>query len=111
MWAVIFSALSVVVCILCFLVSLSSVRTVTRASELPERRLRSVELQIESMKVSTDETIRMLTELANRVKMQKVRNIVHHTGGSLGEPDARADPEGWRSWKNSQLRAGQYNKG
>jgi len=52
-----------------------------------------------------------LVLLANRLKMTKVRNAITHVDRDKGgEPDAKSDPEGWRAWKNAQLRTGVFNQ-
>jgi len=68
-------------------------------------------LAAQSLETRLSELEQTLSLVANRVKMTKVRNAVTHTDRDKGgEPDANSDPEAWRAWKNSQLRAGQYNQ-
>jgi hypothetical protein len=52
----------------------------------------------------------IVANLANQVKMTKVRKALTHTDKSAqGEPDPKTDPEAWRAWMNAKLRSGQYN--
>ena len=74
-----------------------------RLQSLPVSRLLSLDKSVQ-------DTQEVLAELAQRVKMMKVRSAVNHVRrGDQGEPDARLDPEAWRNWKNAQLRAGEFN--
>ena len=106
MWPVFFSVLSVVLSGFCFLVACFAARAASRARELPQERLRCVESRTESLVASLNDLQSTMEVLANRVKMQRVRNFAMHAVGSDGEPDARIDPEAWRAWKNKQLRTG-----
>jgi hypothetical protein len=88
-----------------------SVRSVNRVVEL-QRALSALQpFQAQSLEARLSECEQVLSMLANRVKMTKVRNVVTHMDrDNGGEPDAKSDPERWRAWKNAQLRAGQYNQ-
>lgn len=67
-------------------------------------------LAAQSLETRLSELESTLSVVANRVKMTKVRNAATHLErDKTGEPDAKSDPEGWRAWKNAQLRAGIYN--
>lgn len=106
MWSVIFSVSSVVIALLSLAVAFFAARIASHARELPQARLRSVESRTESLVASLNDLQSTMEVLANRVKMQRVRNFAMHAVKSDGEPDAATDPEGWRAWKNAQLRAG-----
>jgi len=81
-----------------------------RVRELQDRLTVLPWSQLQSLASSLTDTQETLAELAQRVKMMKVRNAVRHTDrDNDGEPDAKSDPERWRTWKNAQLRAGQFN--
>jgi len=82
-------------------------------------RVRGLQVRYARLRASDSESLQQqlrdlsetVEQLANRVKMMKVRNAINHVNGpgSRGEPDARLDPEGWRAWKNSQLKTGVVN--
>jgi len=105
MWIVIFSALSVALSICALLVGLFAVKRASRVAGLPQARLHSVELRLASVESSLPEIQTTISTVANSVKMARIRSASLHAVGSLGEPDARTDPEGWRAWMNAQLRA------
>lgn len=89
---------------------LFAARIAARVQELADQLQRLPVSQLQSLAKSVTETQDVLSELAQRVKMMKVRNAVHHVKrGESDEPDARLDPEAWRRWKNAQLRAGEFN--
>lgn len=112
MWSVISSVLSVLACFLSIAAVFYSARSVTVSRELLDQSSRLPASRISSLETSLADTQDALQAVANRVKMQRVRNIADHaTGprtkvGSSGEPDAATDPEGWRNWMNAQLRLG-----
>jgi hypothetical protein len=65
---------------------------------------------VQSLQTSLEETQSALEHLANRVKMQRVRNATDHaTGngkaklGADGLPDPYTDPDGWRKAMNAKL--------
>lgn len=106
MWLGIFSALSVSLCILCALVAIYAARTATRAPESLEQRLHSVELQQRSSTTSLTELSTELEALAQRVKMQRVRNATNHASRGNGAPDPYSDPDAWRQAMNRRLAFG-----
>lgn len=111
MWIAIFSALSAIVCLGCLVGTLFAARNASHAQESLRRRLRSCESTTQSVITSQAEWQEVVANLANQVKMTKVRKALNHTDRDKGgEPDAKSDPEGWRAWKNAQLRAGVYNQ-
>lgn len=90
---------------------LFAARIAVRVQGLADQLQRLPVSQLLSLAKSVTETQDVLSELAQRVKMMKVRNAVNHVKrGDTDEPDARLDPEGWRRWKNAQLRAGEFNQ-
>jgi hypothetical protein len=106
MWIVIFSVSSVVIALLSLAAASFAVRIARQGAELPQERLRSVESRTESLVASLNDMQVTMEVIANRVKMQRVRNTAMHAVASAGEPDSRTDPEAWRAWKNAQLRTG-----
>lgn len=107
MWVAIFCALSVAISLLSLAVAFSAAKNVNHALASPHLRVDYSALQLQSLKDSLAEQAEALEQLANRVKMQRVRTATSHVrdaAGSRGEPDPHADPEGWRAWKNAQLR-------
>jgi len=111
MWPAISSVLSV----LAFFLSLGAIffaaRSAIAARELLDQNSRLPVSRINSLETSLQDTQDALAAVANRVKMQRVRAAADHAikkdkVGSSGEPDPRTDPEGWRTWMNSQLRIG-----
>jgi TolA-binding protein len=75
----------------------------TADAESLRKRLRSCESRIESISNSVEEQTATLTELANRVKMQRVRNVVNHAAGSSGEPDPYKNPDEWRAMMTRKI--------
>lgn len=103
-------ALSVVALVFSLLTGLLLARVASRVQELRDLVARLPVSRLESLAASQAELAETMEQLANRVKMQRVRNAANHaTGVRSGEPDARTDPEGWRAWKNAQLRTGVVN--
>jgi len=107
MWTVIFSVLIA----LSLSASLGAIylaaRSAARASELQRafRHFKPLEAQSVVQRLSELEETQSL--MANRLKMMRVRAAVTHTDRDKGgEPDPASDPEGWRAWKNRQLRTG-----
>lgn len=111
MWTVISCVLSAAIALACASVSVFAALRASRASELPQGKLRSVESRLASIEGSLPEMQTAMEVVANRVKMQRVRTAATHAAGSTGEPDPRQDPEGWRTWKNAQLHAARFNQG
>ena len=119
MWSVIFCALSAVVSGLAVLSCASSARNAQVASESLREELvlsrslsASSSVSLKNLKSTHEELALVVEDLANRIKMQRVRTISSHAersardgGRQPGEPDGRTDPEGWRRWRNEQLYA------
>ena len=106
MWTVILCVSSVALSSLSLAVALFAVQRAKAGAESLPGKLRSLPSRVESLEDSLAETQLALAEVANRVKMQKVRNAANHVKRETGEPDAASDPEAWRAWKNKQLRGG-----
>jgi hypothetical protein len=107
-----FSTVAIVISLLLSLAGLLLVaRVAGRVQELRDQFARLPVSRLESLAASQAELAETMETLANRVKMQRVRTAAMHATklGSGGEPDARTDPEGWRAWKNAQLRTGVVN--
>jgi hypothetical protein len=110
MWHVIFNVLTVLSLLSSIVAIFCSARNAVRVSELRQAWTHYVPSVSRSLETRLSELEDAVAVVANRVKMTKVRNAATHTDRDKGgEPDARLDPEGWRTWKNAQLRAGQYN--
>lgn len=109
MWTYILLASSAGLAVLSLILALFAVRIAVRAQAWPAASEAYAKSQLQSLRDSIKEQAEALETLANRYKMQKVRNVIEHGRGSQGEPDARRDPEGWRAWKNHQLRSGSSN--
>lgn len=116
-WTVFFTAFAVIASALFCLVALLSAIRARHATASSARRLRLLELHTESLTESVTQMQVELLRIANSKKMTDVRMATEHTSKSKrltsvinSEPDVTADPEGWRAWKNSQLRAGVYNQ-
>jgi hypothetical protein len=60
--------------------------------------------RLDSLERSIGELGSALQEVANRVKMQKVRNAANHVREN-GVPDPYAQPDEWRRYMNKQLRS------
>lgn len=111
MWTVIFSVLIALSLAASLAATLWAVRNAAAVQELQLRFANFRTLDAQSLEQRLNEFESTLSVLANRLKMTKVRNAVTHVDrDKSAEPDARSDPEAWRAWKNSQLRAGVFNQ-
>lgn len=107
-----FSASSVALAILSLILSAWSVRRATRAVELPRAKLRSIESRTESLESSVSEWSQIVTDLANSVKMQRVRAAAKLSSSDRRTdalPDPYKDPEGWRNAMNKRISAAKFN--
>lgn len=104
MWESTSSVLSVLSFILSIAACLFAARRVTRQPELQARWRSSTELRLSSLETSRDELSQNLADLANRVKMMRVRTTIAHPG-KQGEifPDPYKDPDGWRKQMNARI--------
>jgi len=78
MWTPIFFALLAVLCMCSILLSLYAVRFATRRTASPLAKLHAAELRLQFLEQSQNETADALQVVANRVKMQRVRNAANH---------------------------------
>jgi len=109
MWIVFFSVLSAGSCILSIAAAIYAARIATRGPESQERKLHSVELQQDSLRTSLKDISIELEALAQRVKMQRVRNATNHATTGKSSPDAYTEPDRWRSEMNKRLAFGKLN--
>lgn len=111
MWTVIFFVSIALVCVLCAISTVINARDAYQGLESQRRRLTSIESGMQSIITSHESWQEVVADLANSMKMAKVRRgLKSNTSSANGEPDPKSDPEGWRTWKNAQLRAGQFNQ-
>jgi hypothetical protein len=103
MWAVIFCALSALGSIGCLLAALSLARRAKVAAELPHQKVRSVESRLLLLERSLNDQQELLTELANKVKMTKLRNVVRHGSNGAADPDPYSQPDEWRKMMGKRL--------
>ena len=111
MWTVISSVLIA----LSFTGSLAAIylaaQNAARVWELQQALAAFKPLAAQSLETRLSECESTLSIVANRVKMTRVRTAATHLERDKGgEPDAKSDPEAWRTWKNAQLRARQFNQ-
>jgi uncharacterized protein YlxW (UPF0749 family) len=107
MWLADFSnVLSVLSFIVSLAAALFAARTATAARELRDRAMRYPTSRIESLQESLHSTQEELHNLANRVKMMKVRRAADHIRDDAPvsrDPDPHKEPDRWREWMNSKL--------
>jgi uncharacterized protein YlxW (UPF0749 family) len=106
----VFSVLTVVICTLCLLGCVFVVRNASHVTESQEAAKPSVERRLELLSESLKSTQDELEHLAQKVKMQRVRNATDHAtrtngGGSgrNGEPDPYSQPDEWRRMMEDKL--------
>jgi CRP-like cAMP-binding protein len=110
MWTVISNVLIVSSLLVSLVAIFLAARSVVAVSELRQAWLVLRPLDSKSFETRLHEAESALSLLANRVKMQKVRNAITHVERDKGgEPDAKSDPEAWRAWMNAQLRIAPRN--
>ena len=73
-----FCASLAILCVWSVLRAHSAARIAAQATEFPRAELRSFELRLQSMSECLTQTDEALKVLANRVKMQRVRNAANH---------------------------------
>jgi len=99
----IFNVLSVVAFFLSLAGLLFSARSAIRVQELRDRLAVLPLSRLNSLETSLADTQDALAEVANRVKMMKVRNASSHVRGNNADPDPHTDPDAWRRVMNSKL--------
>lgn len=104
MWLVISSALTALVATSSLVLSLLAVRRANRALASPPVKLRSVELRLQSAEDLASEHTQAITDLANRLKMMKVRKASAH-GSKVDDetPDPYTQADEWRKMMNKRL--------
>lgn len=98
-----FSVLSVVAFILSCAALYSGVRIATVVRELLRQKAPYSPSRVESLETSVEEMGETLRELANKVKMMRVRTAVHHTKDATANPDPYQNPDEWRKQMNRTL--------
>jgi hypothetical protein len=84
MWTAIFYAVIAATCVGCAIACAYAVKTVNQRTESLLRRINSIELQLESQGTSLQSWQTLTEELAQTVKMQRVRK-------GIGSTNARTD--------------------
>jgi hypothetical protein len=110
MWLAFFSALSASVAFLSAIAALHHARSARLASALPLEKALSAESKLLLLERSVNDQQEVLTELANRVKMMKVRNSLRHTSDPDAMPDPYTAPDEWRKKMNLKLAMGRIGK-
>lgn len=110
MWTDIFSALSAAIAFCSAVGAVFAARRAYRVSVSLRGRLRSCESQLELTGRSLEESRELLTELANKIKMTKLRNVVRHGSNASEAPDPFKEPEAWRKYANVELLKGRIPK-
>lgn len=108
------SVLSAGAAILCLLAAISAALYARRVVALPRAKLRSIELRIESLENSVSEWSQTVTDLANSLKMTRVRAASTHASKARtddGLPDPFTDPDGWRKAMNKRIAMSRFNGG
>lgn len=109
---VIFNVLSVSAFFLSILAVIFAARAAIRERELLDELQRLPVSRLKSLETSLADTQGALEEVANRVKMMKVRNAANHSSERANTfPDPYKDPEGWRKAMNSRLSAARLGAG
>lgn len=94
----------VILAFCCLIAALWSVLRVNRALEsLREAQPCSVS-RIKSIEASLEELQGAITEVANRVKMMRVRSAANHVSDKSAAPDPYREPDAWRRHMEKQLR-------
>ena len=110
MWIVFSLALSVLLALGSLTIAIIAARNAARAADSAARNSRLPESALQSLRESIQELGDTQLEMANRLKMMKVRAATSHTDPkpdrNNGLPDPYKDPEGWRQAMNSRLARG-----
>lgn len=104
MWLAISCALTAVLSGVALVIALFAARNASHVAELPAAKLRSLESRMQSIADSVEECQDLVKDLANRVKMARVRRAgTEHATRQDELPDPHTDPEGWRKAMNLKL--------
>lgn len=104
MWLVISCALTAVLSVVSLAVAIFAVRSAARVVELPAAKLRLLESRTQSIADSVAECQDLVKDLANRVKMARVRRAgTEHATRDDELPDPHRDPDAWRKAMNLRL--------
>lgn len=103
-WIVFSCVLTACASALCAIWSFANASAAFRASESLRRRLESVESQTQLLNGKCAEWQNATEQLADSLKMMKVRRAMPTRAGADGEPDATREPEAWRAWQNARIR-------
>lgn len=104
LWSVIFCVLSAVIAACSLMGCALCVQRARAVSGSPGAPLRLLDSRVQSLSESLELTQTELERLANRVKMQKVRNTTEHSQRRAGElPDPYTSPDEWRAAVNRKL--------
>ena len=106
MWQGFFFALTALICLASTAATLYVAFAAKADWESLQRAVRSNASAIRSIEVTLQELSDTQLQVANSVKMTKVRKALTHTGSKGEAPDPKVDPEAWRAWMNGQLRLG-----
>lgn len=102
----IFNALSVLSFILSAAAIYFAARAATVVQELRDLAARFPASALQSLRDSQADQAQALADIANRVKMIKVRNAANHVRDDRPKdamPDPHRDPEGWRKAMNERI--------
>jgi len=107
LWIAIFCVSSAILAACSLVGCVLVVRNAVADAESKARALRSVPSRIESLQESVDGLQTELERLANKVKMQRVRNVTEHQPTARSrpgdEPDPYKNPDEWRTWINDKM--------
>lgn len=106
MWHVTFFALSAAISLCCLLVAVYAAKSATRRLELPQQTLRSVVSRMQSLEDWKVEMIQLQQDLANQLKMTRVRSALNHSRHKNevpSDPDPYTQPDEWRKMMGKRL--------
>jgi len=112
MWLTFFFVLTAVTACASLAISVFAARRAGLALASPPQRLRSVESRLQSCEQLVEEHTQAMTDMANRLKMIKVRSATSHAAKDDNSlPDPYRDPDGWRRAMNSRIALNKLNGG
>jgi hypothetical protein len=104
-----FSVLTAILSLSCLIGTIFAARIAIRARDSQLELPRSLASRIKSLEQSVEETQSALTDVANRVKMMRVRNAANHVGNGAADP--YQNPDKWRAEMNRKLAFSKLQKG